>query len=413
MGTIVTRKRNDGSNYYTGQIVIKSKGKVHREAQSFDRKQAANAWIVRREEELRKPGGLESAGKDPKLADVIDRYIAESEKQIGKTKAQLLRTIRDYDIAELKCSQIGSEHLLTFARSLDVEPQTRQNYLSHLSAIFAVARPAWGYPLDRQAIKDAFTVAKRLGVTAKGNSRERRPTLDELDKLMGHFGTVKERRPGSIPMQCIIPFAIFSTRRQEEIVTIKWGDYDGRRILVRDMKHPGDKLGNNTWCDLPPEACAIVESMPKRDERIFPYSTDAISAAFTRACKVLGIEDLHFHDLRHEGCSRLFELGWTIPQVASVSGHRSWHSLKRYSHLRQSGDKLAGWKWSHQMIRAVLLAAFLLSMWVSVTHAADTKYCNGFLTTNNVCIGSESNVPPPIVDCRDQSDSRCWRRDLR
>ena len=58
MGTIVTRKRTDGSSYYTAQIVIKQQGKVHRESQTFDRKQAAKAWIVRREEELRKPGGL-------------------------------------------------------------------------------------------------------------------------------------------------------------------------------------------------------------------------------------------------------------------------------------------------------------------------------------------------------------------
>ena len=87
-----------------------------------------------------------------------------------------------------------------------------------------------------------------------------------------------------------------------------------------------------------------IDSMPRRDERIFPYSTDAISAAFTRACKVLGIDDLHSYDLRHEGVSRLFETGRAIPQVATVSGHRSWHSLKRYSHLRQSGDKYANWK---------------------------------------------------------------------
>jgi len=59
----------------------------------------------------------------------------------------------------------------------------------------------------------------------------------------------------------------------------------------------------------------------------------------------LEIEDLRFHDLRHEGISRLFEMGWTIPQVATVSGHRSWKILKRYSHLRQSGDKYANWKW--------------------------------------------------------------------
>jgi integrase len=54
---------------------------------------------------------------------------------------------------------------------------------------------------------------------------------------------------------------------------------------------------------------------------------------------------LHFHDLRHEGISRLFEMGRSIPQVAAVSGHRSWQSLQRYSHIRQTGDKYAGWKW--------------------------------------------------------------------
>jgi len=43
--------------------------------------------------------------------------------------------------------------------------------------------------------------------------------------------------------------------------------------------------------------------------------------------------------------SRLFELGYTIPHAAAVSGHRSWVSLKRYTHIRQTGDKYAGWKW--------------------------------------------------------------------
>ena len=67
-----------------------------------------------------------------------------------------------------------------------------------------------GYPLDRQAIEDAYIVARRLGVSGKGRSRERRPTLDELDQLMEHFGQVKAKRPASIPMQKIIAFAIFS-----------------------------------------------------------------------------------------------------------------------------------------------------------------------------------------------------------
>jgi integrase len=162
---------------------------------------------------------------------------------------------------------------------------------------------------------------------------------------MEHFGHIRTKRPSSVPMQKVTVFAIFSTRRQEEITRITWTDYDKTRVLVRDMKHPGEKIGNDTWCDLPPEAAAVVESMPRTDKRIFPVTTDAISAAWTRACQFLGIEDLHFHDLRHDGVSRLFEMGKTIPQAASVSGHRSWSSLKRYTHLRQTGDKYENWKW--------------------------------------------------------------------
>lgn len=125
------------------------------------------------------------------------------------------------------------------------------------------------------------------------------------------------------------------------------------RVLVCNMKHPGDKKGNDQWCDLTPEALKIIQSRPRINSRIFPYSADAICAAFTRACYTVGINTpdmpaekrLHFHDLRHEGVSRLFELGWSIPRVASVSGHRSWQSLKRYTHIRQTDDKYAGWPW--------------------------------------------------------------------
>jgi integrase len=159
------------------------------------------------------------------------------------------------------------------------------------------------------------------------------------------LGYNKKTRPQSVPMQKVVAFAIFSTRRMEEITRIEWRDYDKNRVLVRDMKHPGDKAGNDTWCELVPEASAIIDGMPRRSKQIFPYSTDAIGAAFTRACRVLGIEDLHFHDLRHDGVSRLFEMGRTVPLAASVSGHRSWSSLQRYTHIRQTGDKYENWKW--------------------------------------------------------------------
>jgi integrase len=116
-------------------------------------------------------------------------------------------------------------------------------------------------------------------------------------------------------------------------------------ITVRDMKNPGEKEGNDVRTTLTPEALQLIELQPDTKGIIWPYNAESVSASFTRACVILGIDDLHFHDLRHEGISRLFELGWNIPRVASVSGHRSWTSLKRYTHLRQVGDKYKDWPW--------------------------------------------------------------------
>lgn len=46
--------------------------------------------------------------------------------------------------------------------------------------------------------------------------------------------------------------------------------------------------------------------------------------------------DLHFHDLRHEAISRLFERGLSLPEVALISGHRDPRMLLRYTHLEVS-----------------------------------------------------------------------------
>ena len=51
-------------------------------------------------------------------------------------------------------------------------------------------------------------------------------------------------------------------------------------------------------------------------------------------CRDLKIEDLHFHDLRHEGTSRLFEAGFSSEQVLLVTGHKDWKMLRRYTHLK-------------------------------------------------------------------------------
>jgi integrase len=260
-----------------------------------------------------------------------------------------MRALKADPIADLACSEVGSQDVVDLASRLadGRSPATVSNYLSHLSPVFAIARPGWGIPLDERAMADGIIVAKKLGLVGKSKQRDRRPTLNELDRLLSHFEIGRERRPETMPMAAILAFAVFSTRRQEEITLLRWDDLDidGKRILVRDMKDPEIKEGNNVWCELPDEALRIAQAQPRTDPEIFPYNHRTVSANMTRATALLDIDNLHFHDLRHEGISRLFETGRTIPQAASVSGHRSWATLKRYAHLRQVGDKYAGWAW--------------------------------------------------------------------
>lgn len=82
--------------------------------------------------------------KDRTLAAAIDRYTTESSKKIGKTKAQVLRSIREYDIASMPCNEIQSPDIVQFAKELSAarEPSTVGNYPSHLAAVFPLARPS-------------------------------------------------------------------------------------------------------------------------------------------------------------------------------------------------------------------------------------------------------------------------------
>ena len=61
--------------------------------------------------------------------------------------------------------------------------------------------------------------------------------------------------------------------------------------------------------------------------RSFPYNPKSVTAGFQRTRNALGIEDLRYHDLRREGASRLFEAGFSIEEVAQVTGHRSLNVL--------------------------------------------------------------------------------------
>ena len=86
------------------------------------------------------------------------------------------------------------------------------------------------------------------------------------------------------------------------------------------------------------DALSLIEEQRairgNEDDRIFPYHYKSAGTALNRACHDQRVKDLHFHDHRHEGTSRLFEASFAIEQVALVTGRKDWKMLRRYTHLK-------------------------------------------------------------------------------
>lgn len=137
-------------------------------------------------------------------------------------------------------------------------------------------------------------------------------------------------------MRDIIQFAVATAMRLDEIMRLRWEDLnkDHKTITIRDRKHPNQKEGNDQEVPLLGDSFDIAMRQPDTHTRIFPCNGNTISSIFPPACQALGIVDLRFHDMRHEGVSRLFERGFRIEQVSLVSGHRDWKMLQRYTQLK-------------------------------------------------------------------------------
>lgn len=97
---------------------------------------------------------------------------------------------------------------------------------------------------------------------------------------------------------------------------------------------------------LSPVAKGILNALPRQiSGRVFGLTEDMITAGMRKAVHKAKLEDLTFHDLRHEAISRLFEnTDLDSMEIAQISGHKTMQMLKRYSHLRTArlAERLAG-----------------------------------------------------------------------
>ena len=327
------------------RVQIRRKGRYV--ANTFRRKSDAESWAFEMERRADLGRGLTKLrpSKLRTLGDLVDVHISDM-AEVGKP----LRRSKEYSLALLKSrlgkvrvTDLSRDVLVDFGRSRAKEgagPVTVAAEFSYLGTIVMHAAAVHGVDVSKEPVDHARIALTRLGLVGKGRERDRRPTEEELERLIDYF----ESRPAlTIPMARIVRFAVATAMRQDEICRIEWTDVNARThtVTVRDRKDPRRKDGNHQRVPLIDltgyDAWAILEEQRKAiagDGRVFPYCGRSVGTAFRRACRRLKIEDLRFHDLRHEATSRLFEAGLTIEKVALVTGHRDWKMLRRYTHLK-------------------------------------------------------------------------------
>lgn len=298
-------------------------------SESFHSRQAAQQWAREKEDAIRL--GKVDAVKPMTLREAVDRYEKERREHRPLTatiRGNLMRwqeSSGDKDFAMLTADDV-----VQHAKARTCGPATMAMEVGALRDVYTVAR-TWAIRPELNPIDEAMPTLRKYRLVDKPKERDRRPTRDELQRLRVYLSANQR-----MPMADLMDFAIASAMRLSEVSRIAWSDLDrdNRTVVIRDRKDPERKEGNDQTVPLIGDAFVIVDRQPHKSDRIFPYHPDSISRAWRAACAALGIHDLHWHDLRHEGTSRLFEAGYQIQEVAIVTGHRDWKSLKRYTNLR-------------------------------------------------------------------------------
>lgn len=326
------------------------------QSRTFLYREHAERWARAVERELETSGFIDRReAEKTTLRTVLQRYMREVTPQ--KKSAEIERVkigvlLRDPTLPNLKMAAITSAAVAAWRdrRLAQVSSATVIRELGILSAVLNHARREWDIHVENPVRYVKRPPAPR--------ARDRRLSPDEERYLLaaleeaprkadGTFGKGGSRNPWIAPM---IQLAIETAMRRGELLALTWQHVD----LKRQTAHlPETKNGDARTVPLSTKAVAILRGLPRAlSGKVFPTTPTAVKLGFARAlkrarerymadCSATGtrpagdfLEDVHFHDLRHEAASRMAEKLSNLLELSAVTGHRDVRMLKRYYHPR-------------------------------------------------------------------------------
>lgn len=320
-------------------------------SQTFDTRADAEDWVKIKESEMTRGVFQDrTEAEATTLKSALERYACEFtvHKKSRKSEEQKIKIWCQHPLASSSLASLRSHDFATFRDARLAQGKSAATVrleLAVISHLFTVATKEWCLPLTNPIINIRKPRVK--------NERARRLSPEEEAILLGVIekqGLISSKANAWIaPM---VRLALATAMRRSELLALEWKNVDLRNAyaMLYDTKN-----GENRAVPLSSTAKAVLQSLARsKNGKVFPISANAFSLSFKRAlvrarnkyykeCRINSqkpvegfLHDLHFHDLRHEATSRLFEKGLNQIEAASVTGHKTLSMLKRYTHLNPS-----------------------------------------------------------------------------
>lgn len=307
------------------QAQVRRRGMAPR-AKSFDQRADAERWARGLEAELDRNGSLPDTrlAEQTTLADLLVRYrdeVSPRKRSYVSEKSRINALLRR-PVVHRTLTLLSRADVATYRdnRLTEVSSSTVIRELNTISHAIDTAVREWGIHLPQNPCK-----LIRRPVPPRG--RTRRLVGDEEQRLLDAADA------GRSPyMRPLIILALETGMRRGEILALEWRHID----LDRRVAHlPLTKNGDSRDVPLSTRAAETLRSLlPTSSTRPFTVSGNTVRLAWEHLRVRAGAPDLRLHDLRHEAVTRLFEKGFNVVEVSTISGHKELRMLSRYTHLR-------------------------------------------------------------------------------
>ena len=289
--------------------------------------------------------------EEPTMKEVLQKYMNDvSPMQKGhKRNREIAAYFYDYfgsclvsgvtvsHLAEYKAKRLTGQLVHGRGQGRRAGESTVKKELSFLRMVFNKAISEWKEHWDGWFREHADNPVKPVIKGLRDHKRIRYLLVDEAERLSRALCQSKQEY-----LREMVIVGCQTGLREANIVELKVAQCD---FVQGRINKTGGEMKNDEPFSI--KMTSTVEETLKKviksrkiinpyvfvNEKGQPWTPNAVSVAFGRACKRANIDDLRFHDLRHDFASLLINNGASLFQVQHALNHKDPRMAARYAHL--------------------------------------------------------------------------------